>query len=168
MGIALDLLIKVSSIGTFNTSIPSQVEPLSLTSTSVAALRQQLTESLRLRVLNVPAPPHSDEQQAQTRVAILFSGGLDCTVMARLCHEVLPSGQSIDLLNVAFENPRVAANAAKSKDRKTLESFDIYEACPDRITGRKSFAELSAVCPGRAWRFVAVRVAFSPLPSSII
>lgn len=99
----------------------------------------------------------------QTKVAILFSGGLDCTVLARLCHEILPDDQSIDLLNVAFENPRVAANAAKSKDRKVLESFDIYEACPDRMTGRKSFAELLSVCPGRAWRFVAVRIHFTLL-----
>lgn len=163
-----DLLIKVSSVGTFNTSIPSQVESSSLTSTSVEALRQQLTESLRLRILNVPAPSSTDEQQVQTKVAILFSGGLDCTVLARLCHEILPNDQSIDLLNVAFENPRVAANAAKSKDPKALESFDIYEACPDRLTGRKSFTELSAVCPGRAWRFVAVRMPSSPRLSSIL
>lgn len=154
----MNLPIKVSAIGTFNTSIPSQVNPTLSTPTPAEALRQQLTESLRLRVLNIPPPPNTDENQAPTKVAVLFSGGLDCTVLARLCHEILPHDQSIDLLNVAFENPRVAANAAKSKDRKSLETWDIYEACPDRVTGRKSFAELAAVCPGRAWRFVAVRV----------
>lgn len=89
-------------------------------------------------------------------------------MLARLCHDILPDDQSIDLLNVAFENPRVAANAAKSKDPKVLESFDIYEACPDRMTGRKSFAELSAVCPVRAWRFVAVRIPFTPLSASFV
>lgn len=97
-----------------------------------------------------------DEQQSQPKVAVLFSGGLDCTVLARLCHDILAPEHPIDLVNVAFENPRVAAHAKKSKDQETLASFDIFEACPDRVTGRKSFAELQAVCPGRAWRFVAV------------
>ena len=72
-----------------------------------------------------------------------------------MCHDLLPFNQDIDLINVAFENPRIAANARK------LSSTDggavtIYEACPDRVTGRKSFCELRATCPTRRWRFVAV------------
>lgn len=129
---------------------------LSADSPSVRDLKQRLGESLKLRVLNIPTPPGIDDQQVQTKVAILFSGGLDCTVLARLCHDLLPSGQGVDLINVAFENPRVAANAKKSRNQEAYESFDIYEACPDRITGRRSFAELQAVCPGRVWRFIAV------------
>lgn len=126
------------------------------------ALRRQLTESLKLRVLGVPTPPGAHGMQAPTKIAVLFSGGLDCTVLARLCHELLPPDQGIDLINVAFENPRVAANAQKAKGPETiLELSDIYEACPDRMTGRKSFAELQAVCPGRAFRFVAVNIPYS-------
>lgn len=87
---------------------------------------------------------------------MLFSGGLDCTVLARLCHDLLPPEQGIDLLNVAFENPRVAANAKKTLGKDVADSFDIFEACPDRITGRKSFSELQTVCSGRAWQLVAV------------
>lgn len=98
-------------------------------------------------------------------MAVLFSGGLDCTVLARLCHDLLPPDQHIDLINVAFENPRVAANAKKSKDQESFESFDIYEACPDRVTGRKSFAELQAVCHGRVWQFIAVSKPL-PIPSA--
>lgn len=109
-----------------------------------------------LRVLDVPPPPGCIEQQTQIRIAVLFSGGLDCTVMARLCHDLLPAEQGIDLLNIAFENPRVAANAKKVQGKNLSDSFDIYEACPDRITGRKSFSELQAVCPERGWRLVAV------------
>lgn len=122
----------------------------------VTGLRRELMASLRLRVLDVPAPPGAGGLQAQTRVAVLFSGGLDCTVLARLCHELMPLDQGVDLINVAFENPRVAANAQKAKGGEALELSDIYEACPDRMTGRKSFAEIRAVCPGRAFRFVAV------------
>ena len=90
---------------------------------------------------------------ADARVAILFSGGLDCTVLARMTHDLVDQDQSIDLINVAFENPRVAAHLPKGA---TSSLDDIYEACPDRITGRKSFQELLTTCPGRVWRFVAV------------
>lgn len=115
-----------------------------------------MTESLRLRVLDVPRPPCATEGPGDTRIAVLFSGGLDCTVLARLTSELLPPDQGVDLLNVAFENPRVAQH------RKKGATTSIYEECPDRITGRKAFAELTAVCPSRKWRFVAVRF-FSPL-----
>lgn len=115
-------------------------------------LKQQLLESLRLRVLNIPQPPGL-EASGKTRVAVLFSGGLDCTVLARLCHEVLDPEHAVDLLNVAFENPRVVAQLRKESGSLP----DFYEACPDRVTGRRSFAELQKVCPGRAFRFVAVR-----------
>ncbi|CAN8102647.1 unnamed protein product [Discula destructiva] len=156
-----DAVDYVSAIGRFSDSLPGETAPLAQDSPSVRALQHQLTESLRLRVLNVPIPPAMHQQQSQAKVAVLFSGGLDCTVLARLCHDILPPGEGIDLVNVAFENPRVVANAKKSKDQEALESFDMYEVCPDRVTGRKSFAELQAVCPGRAWRFIAVNVPYS-------
>lgn len=104
-------------------------------------------------MLNVPTPPSSGAT-GETRVAVLFSGGLDCTVLARLSHDVLDADSGIDLLNVAFENPRVVAQLRKENSNL----LDFYEACPDRITGRRSFAELQATCPGRAFRFVAVRI----------
>ncbi len=74
-------------------------------------------------------------------------------MLARLTHELLDPAQGIDLLNVAFENPRVAAQLEKQANGTPV---DPYEACPDRITGRKSFAELLGVCTGRRFRFVAV------------
>ncbi|KZL88002.1 asparagine synthase [Colletotrichum incanum] len=145
----------VLNIGVFNMALPpSDIQPLSASSSSVQAVRQELTRSLKLRVLNVPEPP-AHEANNDTRVAVLFSGGLDCTVLARLASDLLPSEQGIDLINVAFENPRLAAKAEKPSD-----GLSLYEACPDRITGRKSFAELTAVCPARRWRFIAVDVPY--------
>ncbi|KAK3306802.1 asparagine synthase-domain-containing protein [Chaetomium strumarium] len=146
----------VSGIGKFNMALPHGSCALTPDSPSVMALRDKLLESLRLRVLNIPLPPASDAD-GKTRVAILFSGGLDCTVLARLGHEVLDADQGMDLLNVAFENPRVVAQLHKQTGHLT----DYYEACPDRITGRRSFAELQRVCPGRAFRFVAVNVPYT-------
>lgn len=134
----------------FNASIPTAATtPLSSQSLSVEQLRDHLTESLQLRVLQVPMPPKAGPLDA--RVAVLFSGGLDCTVLARIASDIIPTGQAIDLINVAFENPRIAAQ------NKNLSAADLYELCPDRMTGRKSFAELLAVCPDRPWRFVTVR-----------
>ncbi|KAH6856336.1 asparagine synthase-domain-containing protein [Chaetomium sp. MPI-CAGE-AT-0009] len=146
----------VSGIGRFNRALPTGCCQLTPNSPSVVTLKEQLLESLRPRVLNIPLPPASNVD-GRTRVAVLFSGGLDCTVLARLCHDILDADQAIDLLNVAFENPRVVAQLQKENGHLS----DFYEACPDRITGRRSFAELQKVCPGRAFHFVAVNVPYT-------
>ncbi|CAK7233279.1 hypothetical protein SEUCBS140593_008548 [Sporothrix eucalyptigena] len=143
----------VSGLGRSNmASDPGESGRLTVDSQSVQELRDQLTASLRLRALNVPIPP-AHAEGIDTRIAVLFSGGLDCTVLARLAHDVLPPEQGIDLINVAFENPRVKANLKGN--------IDVYEACPDRITGRASWAELQQTCPARAWRFLAVNVPYT-------
>lgn len=141
---------------------------------SVSLLRHQLTESIRLRVTNVPVPPGL-LSTPKVRFAVLFSGGLDCTVLARIAHELVSPEQEIDLINVAFENPRVVEAAAKQDSRSQIRSQGIdgssallpdnlfvsspstaFENCPDRVTGRKALQELCEVCPSRIWRFVAV------------
>ncbi|ESZ92226.1 hypothetical protein SBOR_7391 [Sclerotinia borealis F-4128] len=156
------------SLGKFNRTVEDESHILSLDSPSVMTLRHHLCESLKPRVLTIPTPP-SIGHSHNVRLAILFSGGLDCTVLARLAHDLLPPDQEIDLLNVAFENPRVI-KAAQTGPRlkkgaqppppdstQTLgNKVSPYELCPDRETGRKAHLELQTVCPGRKWRFVAV------------
>ncbi|KAI1185378.1 asparagine synthase-domain-containing protein [Nemania serpens] len=146
----------VSSIGILNKELPPSRHELDFSSSSVENLRHRLVESLKPRVLDVPEPPNATPE-VDVRIAILFSGGLDCTVLARLSHELVPIGQGLDLINVAFENPRQVALQAKQPH---LRASDIYESCPDRVTGRKAFAELQSSCPGRLWRFIAVNVRF--------
>ena len=51
------------------------------------------------------------------KVAILFSGGIDCTVLALLADLYVPKHQPIDLLNVAF--PKNNKNNYDLPDRKT-------------------------------------------------
>lgn len=127
----------------------------------MAKLEALLQDSLSSRVLNIPDPPpsHKDHShdRSRTKLAILFSGGLDCTVLARLSHELLPYSEPIDLLNVAFENPRIHRQNGTGVNTNSTA----YELCPDRITGRASYAELQRVCPGRKWRFVAIDVPYS-------
>lgn len=166
------------SLGIFNKSVPLDTECLGPQSLSVKQLHHYLCESLQLRILNIPVPPGLD-QEHNVRVAVLFSGGLDCTVLARMAHDLLPLADHIDLINVAFENPRViqaSQNVPKTKKQPRTDTQDQYkmldqdvaslegapsetshfESCPDRVTGRKAFQELQDVCPNRVWRFIAV------------
>ena len=96
---------------------------------------------------------------APARVAVLFSGGVDCTVIARILHDTLSEELEIDLLNVAFENPRVVQAVGASQTSETAPSA--YSLCPDRITGLSSYSELLALCPGRTWRFVSIDIPYS-------
>ncbi|GAB7348443.1 hypothetical protein MBLNU459_g6861t1 [Dothideomycetes sp. NU459] len=132
---------------------------LSTCSPSVDRLGSLLRASLEARISNIPRhlaklPDIQDAPSA--KVAILFSGGLDCTVLARLSHDILDILEPIDLLNVAFENPRVHR---RPKDVPPGD-FSPYELCPDRITGKTSYIELQRVCPGRPWRFVSIDIPY--------
>ena len=120
----------------------------------------------------------------KARVAVLFSGGIDSTVIAYLAHRCvsfwtlpmllmycrhIPLDQPIDLLNVAFENPRklkiqregngggvYKRRSSKSKPENNEEkNFKLYEV-PDRITGTSEVEELRRLCPERTWNFVCV------------
>ncbi|XP_037808365.1 asparagine synthetase domain-containing protein CG17486 [Lucilia sericata] len=77
-----------------------------------------------------------------SKVAILFSGGIDCSILAVLCDKFIPKTDSIDLVNVAFESTRTDSN------------WDV----PDRISGKSSFKNLIDICPDRKWNFIEVNV----------
>lgn len=99
---------------------------------------------------------------APASIAILFSGGLDCTLLARITHEILPKEQDIDLLNVAFENPRVHGSANVAN----VTAASPYMQCPDRLTGLSSHAELQRTCPGRNWKFVSIDIPYAETVTS--
>eukprot|EP00946_MAST-07B_sp_MAST-7B-sp1_P004505 g4505.t1 len=102
-----------------------------------------LDASVQRRVQNIAAPPHHSAAAAGggvenvSEIGILFSGGLDCTVLAALAHaHVSPASAPIDLINVCFD--------AKS------------HASPDRQTAILSYVELCSKYPTRPWRLVGV------------
>ena len=135
-------------------------ESLCSTSLSVATLERLLRRSIAMRVRDIPTITLVDQIETlpkPSRLAVLFSGGLDCTVLARLTHDILEPDEPIDLLNVAFENPRVHKQA---KTGPQAAEYSPYELCPDRITGRASFLELQQTCPNREWRFVAIDIPY--------
>lgn len=98
----------------------------------------------------------STSSSKPARLAILFSGGLDCSLLARLAHDVLGSDQVIDLLNVAFENPHVH-DLVKLK----AENRSAYDLCPDRVTARASYQELQKVCSTGRFRLIEVNVPYT-------
>ena len=143
-------------------------------------LLRELESSVRKRISplpSLPALPHA-------RVAVLFSGGIDCTTVALLVDRVLGKGEAIDLINVAFENPRKVQSEerdrearargrakAKGKGRATdaMEVDDdeppavsVYDV-PDRLTGRDSWRELRRLRPARTWNLVEVDVPYSEM-----
>lgn len=122
-------------------------------------LAEKLLRSISLRVQDIPLP--SSAPITRPRVAILFSGGLDCTILARLIHDVLPLAQEVDLLNVAFENPRVLKSSGIDFSDSISPLPSAFSICPDRKTGLSALAELTCVCPGRRWRFISVNVPYA-------
>lgn len=71
---------------------------------------------------------------SHSKIAILFSGGIDCTILSILCDKFVEKTDSIDLINVSFE----ALN-------KNIEGWDV----PDRISAKSSYKTLKQLCPQR-------------------
>ncbi len=111
-----------------------------------SSLLQKLHDSMAPRVLSL------SESQPSVRLAILFSGGLDCTILAMLAHHLLPLSETIDLINVAFENPRKSAYL-----NATEQVSDPYMICADRINSRNTFKQLVELTGyKRRWRLLEV------------
>ncbi|KAI9670693.1 MAG: hypothetical protein M1831_005913 [Alyxoria varia] len=174
-----DLPVSVSAYEIFhgesevslNKIIPSQTpQEYSVTHQATANLEHQLRKSMKLRVpRKLPDTDKYRPPPGSSAVAVLFSGGLDCTILARLIHEYLPSDQAVDLVNVAFENPRVQSASAHSLATLNNDTHDkprsAYESCPDRITARSSVTELREICSSRSWNLVEIDVPYSETES---
>ena len=134
-----------------NMSVPTTMDPtLHIDSDEVMHLHALLTKSLELRIKSIRNIPTSP---GRTNFAVLFSGGVDCTLLTRIAHDIVPLDEAVDLLNVAFQNPRIHGDSQVSP----------YELCPDRQTARSSFAELERMCPGRKFRLIRIDIPFLEL-----
>lgn len=175
---------------TLNREVPS--DPSSIVFVEqIEDFISKLDESVKSRVSNIPSNDVDTRprERLAARLGILFSGGIDCSVIAYLADRHIPRGEPIDLLNVAFENPRALSGPQKNaiqearaqrkrnkKERKEGTSIippedqspvafeeplktGIYDV-PDRLTGLEEVEELRRLCPDRQWNFVCVNVPY--------
>ncbi|CAH7687243.1 hypothetical protein PPACK8108_LOCUS21998 [Phakopsora pachyrhizi] len=80
-------------------------------------LRDTLDDSVKRMVAGISSLYQKTEKKSN--VTVLFSGGLDCTTLAFLVHSHIPPSESIDLLNVAFENTQSISNNHQTKTIET-------------------------------------------------
>jgi len=66
------------------------------------------------------------------KLMILFSGGVDSTILCALAHEYLPLDEPIDLVSICFAQG----------------------TSPDRDAALHAFEELKAIAPNRPWRLI--------------
>ncbi|XP_058830048.1 asparagine synthetase domain-containing protein CG17486 [Topomyia yanbarensis] len=135
---------------------PENVFDMLLSNESISSMCEELIEflsqSVRERTTNTP--PYckqcidTEALCPHSRVGILFSGGIDCTIIALLADQFVNQDIPIDLLNVAFER------VVRCGNRKDEINWDV----PDRLTGRATLKELQSLRPQRKWQFVEIDV----------
>ncbi len=103
---------------------------------AASALLGALSDAVRRRVARPPYDVHP--------VAVAFSGGIDCMVLARLADAHVPAAEPIELINVAVGG-------------------DSAPVAPDRLTARAGVDELRSISPARDWRLVEVDVSLDEL-----
>ncbi|KAI6136811.1 asparagine synthase-domain-containing protein [Pisolithus sp. B1] len=139
---------------------PFECEPFPKAwSDAVDELISHLNQSVMLRVRDIPV--HFG-QEGKARVAVLFSGGIDSTMLAFLAHRHVPEDEAIDLINVAFENPRkihVRLRRERKKYRKAGEIMKVTDEgttlylVPDRVTGLEEVERIAETVPGENVEF---------------
>lgn len=138
--IDLDSLLISTIKNKFNDFIPNSTQvlvdpPRSLVKSFQDILEEAIRKRCDLFTLKCDNCANLKSICDHSSVGVLFSGGLDSSVLALLSDKFIPPSQSIDLLNVAFS-----------------------ENAPDRETGLIALEELQVLCPKRKWNFVAIDI----------
>jgi asparagine synthetase B (glutamine-hydrolysing) len=136
--------IKEGSPYTRNAAIDNESQTTTFEQ-HVVQLQEALNEAVKRRVTEIASP----ESTETARVGVLFSGGIDCMVLAALAHEHLPSEEPIDLINVVFAGD--------------LQGEAILYKTPDRATAVNGFRELLNVFPTRRFRLIEVNLRLNEL-----
>ncbi|XP_054731426.1 asparagine synthetase domain-containing protein CG17486 [Anastrepha obliqua] len=87
---------------------------------------------------------HNGSNCNHAKIAILFSGGIDCSILAALSNKYVNENDPIDLINVAFE--------------KLGASGEVNWDVPDRFSAKASLLELKNLYPQRMWNYVEVNI----------
>lgn len=108
-------------------------------------IEMRLENSIADRILATPSVCRqclrlNEKCCIHARIGILFSGGIDCTILAVLADKLLDSDQPIDLINVSFEKISRSSSGNVPIDYNT----------PDRLSAKDSFEELQRINPKRS------------------
>ncbi|OUM52083.1 hypothetical protein BVG19_g1238 [[Candida] boidinii] len=79
----------------------------------INGLYSQMNDSINRRMKTI-----FPVKMAESNFGLLFSGGIDCTILAALAAANSEKGTVIDLLNVSFYNPRTKMSPSDTPDRK--------------------------------------------------
>ncbi|XP_070508252.1 asparagine synthetase domain-containing protein CG17486 [Chironomus tepperi] len=107
-----------------------------------------LTKSMHDRVLKTQSECKNcigNQKCDHSNISVLFSGGVDCTLLTALAHKFIDKEKPIDLLNVAFE---------KVSNKNAKIDFNV----PDRLTGLDTLNELQNLYPERKWNFIEINI----------
>ena len=116
----------------------------------------------RITVANSGAADGRDAQELSTArrrpLCILFSGGIDCTVIAALAHYLLPVETPIELVNVAFgKNPEEAPDRVAAF-RSMEELLRLPLLSSSRSSAAVADGAAATTMQEREWRLVLVDV----------
>ena len=131
-------------------SSPSSSSSLSSTRSShYEDLLELLADAVARRCATAAYVPVGADFSAErdARFMVLFSGGVDSTLLAALVHKALPLNEPIDLCNICFA------------------TGEGEESSPDRLGAMDAYVELKAQFPGRPWRFIAINSTYKELKS---
>ena len=95
----------------------------------LAKLEVALTEAVKKRTQSIPEIAHGEKN---TSIQVLFSGGLDSTLLVAILSKILNPNITLDLVNVSFD-PATSA---------------------DRISSLFAYSELKALNPTRKFRLL--------------
>ncbi|TNN20899.1 Asparagine synthetase domain-containing protein [Schistosoma japonicum] len=109
----------------------------------------------------------ADNNWSGSLFGLLFSGGLDSSVIAVILDRFVPKNQSIDLINVGFQRKCSDASVSSSTCLDDINLISAEEA-PDRITALRSYEELCKLSPQRKWNFIKVNVSVSEIQEARI
>lgn len=90
---------------------------------------------------------------SHSKVAILFSGGIDCSLIATLADQYVKATDSIDLINISFSN-------------KNMKKTDDFRA-PDEITAEETLKELKVLHPSRKWNSIFIKIGFDEIRNKL-
>ncbi|KAI9635713.1 putative cytoplasm protein [Dioszegia hungarica] len=146
-------LTRQTRVHPINTTLPpsDSIPSETFARDEVEHFERELLAAVKSRIENIPAP-----EPGNARVAVLFSGGVDCTLLASMMHQCLPANEPVELVNVAFQRLPSDQSAAVSGRTEIATEYDT----PDRLSGYEALTELGKACEGREWRFVEVNVTY--------